>query len=73
MVRLMRALPLSVPSAFLTVFSSESLRMPTVASFAVGTRSVILSFSKLMTNNSSLAPAISCSSMLTIRPTPWAG
>src|ERR1700704_6065557 len=47
--------------------------MPTLATFAVGTRSVILSFMKLITNNSSLAPAISCSSMARIWPTPCAG
>src|SRR6476620_5386872 len=73
MVRLTRALPLSVPSAFLTILSSDSLRMPTVSSLPVGTLSVILSFSKLITNSSRVAPAISCSSMLTMRPTPWAG
>ena len=47
--------------------------MPTDTILAVGTRSVILSLMKLMTNSSSLAPAISCSSMATIWPTPWAG
>ena len=40
--------------------------MPTETILAVGTRSVILSLMKLITNNSSLAPA-------TIWPTPWAG
>ena len=39
----------------------------------VGTLSVILSFSKVMTNSSSEMPAISCSSIATMRPTPWAG
>src|SRR5262249_16718721 len=73
MVRLTRARPLSVSSAFLTSAGSDSLRMPTLATLAVGTRSVILSFMKLMTNSSSLAPAISCSSMARIWPTPWAG
>src|SRR5262249_9332683 len=73
MVRLIRALPFSVPSAFLTTLSSDSLRMPTASSLLVGTRRVILSFSKLITNSSRVAPAISCSSMLTMRPTPWAG
>ena len=72
-VRLMRARPFSVSSARLTIGGSASLRMPTVAIFAVGTRSVILSLMKLMTNSSSFAPATSCSSMATICPTPWAG
>lgn len=44
--------------------------MPTLATLAVGTRSVILSLMKLMTNSSSFAPAISCSSMARIWPTP---
>src|SRR6188768_3263351 len=73
MVRLTRARPLSVSSAFFTSAGSDSLRMPTLATLAVGTRSVILSFMKLMTNSSSLAPAISCSSIARIWPTPWAG
>ncbi len=47
--------------------------MPTAAIFAVGTRSVILSLTKLMTNSSSLQPATSCSSIAMIWPTPWAG
>src|ERR1700754_4962251 len=72
-VRLTRARPLSVSSAFLTSVGSDSLRMPTLATLAVGTRSVILSFMKLITNSSSLAPAISCSSMARIWPTPCAG
>ena len=70
MVRLTRARPFSVSSAFLTIAGSDSLRMPTLATLAVGTRSVILSFMKLITNSSSLAPAISCSSMARIWPTP---
>src|SRR6202035_4772716 len=73
MVRLMRARPFRVSSARLTSAGSDSLRMPTLATFAVGTRSVILSFMKLITNSSSFAPAISCSSMARIWPTPWAG
>src|SRR6201747_1240647 len=72
-VRLTRARPLRVSSARLTRAGSDSLRMPTLATLAVGTRSVILSFMKLITNSSSLAPAISCSSMARIWPTPWAG
>src|ERR1700744_5658845 len=72
-VRLTRARPLRVSSARLTSAGSDSLRMPTLATFAVGTRSVILSFMKLMTNSSSLAPAISCSSIARIWPTPCAG
>src|SRR5665213_111956 len=72
-VRLTRARPLSVSSARLTSAGSDSLRMPTLATLAVGTRKVILSFMKLITNSSSLAPAISCSSMARIWPTPWAG
>ena len=38
--------------------------MPTDAIFAVGTRSVILSFVKLITNNSSVAPAITSQAAL---------
>src|SRR5580698_10922584 len=72
-VRLTRARPLRVSSARLTSAGSDSLRMPTLATLAVGTRKVILSFMKLITNSSSLAPAISCSSMARIWPTPWAG
>src|ERR1700681_4743271 len=72
-VRLTRARPLRVSSARLTSAGSDSLRMPTLATLAVGTRSVILSFMKLITNSSSLAPAISCSSMASIWPTPCAG
>src|SRR5882757_10047036 len=72
-VRLTRARPFSVSSAFLTSTGSDSLRMPTLATLAVGTRSVILSFMKLITNSSSLAPAISCSSIARIWPTPCAG
>src|SRR3978361_1911413 len=72
-VRLTRARPLRVSSARLTRAGSDSLRMPTLATLAVGTRSVILSFMKLITNSSSLAPAISWSSMARIWPTPWAG
>ena len=72
-VPLTRARPLRVSIAFLTTGSSESLRMPTLASLPVGTRSVSFSFSKLITNNSSAMPAISCSSMPTILPTPWTG
>src|SRR5215470_16839533 len=73
MVRLTRARPFRVSSAFLTSAGSESLRMPTLMIFAVGTRSVILSLMKLMTKSSSFAPAISCSSIARIWPTPWAG
>src|SRR5258705_3424359 len=72
-VRLTRARPFRVSSASLTNAGSDSLRMPTLATFAVGTRSVILSFMKLITNSSSLARAISCSSMARIWPTPCAG
>src|SRR3984957_19104706 len=72
-VRLTRARPFRVSSARFTSAGSDSLRMPTLATFAVGTRSVILSFMKLITNSSSFAPAISCSSMARIWPTPWAG
>src|ERR1700733_13565384 len=72
-VRLTRARPFKVSSAFFTSAGSDSLRIPTLATFAVGTRSVILSFMKLITNSSSFAPAISCSSMARIWPTPWAG
>src|SRR5215510_5606226 len=72
-VRLTRALPRSVSMAFFKVCSSASLRMPTLCDLPVGTRSVILSFSKVMTNSSSEMPAISCSSIPTMRPTPWAG
>ena len=39
----------------------------------IGTRSVILSFSNEITNISRRSPATSCSSMETIRPTPWVG
>src|SRR5437660_1590392 len=73
MVRLTRARPLRVSSARFTIRGSASLRMPTDTIFAVGTRSVILSLTKLMTNSSSLAPATSCSSIETIWPTPCAG
>src|ERR1051325_3901900 len=73
MVRLMRARPLRFSSARLTIGPSASLRMPTAAIFAVGTRNVILSLTKLMTNSSSLQPATSCSSIAMIWPTPWAG
>ena len=72
-VRLTRARPLSVSSARLTIGVSASLRMPTEATFEVGTRSVILSLTKLMTNSSSRTPATSCSSIATIWPTPCAG
>ena len=47
--------------------------MPTEVALAIGTRSVILSFSKEMTNISSRRPATSCSSIEMIRPTPCAG
>jgi hypothetical protein len=73
MVRLTRARPFSVSSAFFTSAGSDNLRIPTLTILAVGTRSVILSLMKLITNNSSLAPAISCSSIARIWPTPWAG
>ncbi len=73
MVRLMRARPFSVLSAFATMSGEESLRMPTAFAFAVGTRKVILSFSNVMTNSSSFMPATSCSSTRAMRPTPWVG
>src|SRR6185295_5857840 len=73
MVRLTRARPFSVSNARLTSGASASLRMPTEAILAVGTRNVILSLTKLMTNSSSLQPATSCSSIAMIWPTPWAG
>src|ERR1700722_1167221 len=73
MVRLTRARPLRVSSARFTIGGSARLRMPTDTILAVGTRSVILFFMKLMTKSSSLAPAISCSSIARIWPTPWAG
>src|SRR6185295_20345951 len=73
MVRLMRARPFSVLSALLTMSGEDSLRMPTALAFRVGTRSVILSFSKVMTNSSSLVPATSCSSIFMILPTPCVG
>src|SRR6185312_16452590 len=72
-VRLMRARPFSVLSALLTTSGEESLRMPTALAFATGTRSVILSFSKVMTKSSSFVPATSCSSTFKIRPTPCVG
>jgi len=56
--------------AFLTIPSSASLRMPTLVSLPVGTRSVSFSLSKVMTKSSSDMPAISCSSMPMMRPTP---
>ncbi len=59
MVCLTWARPFNVSSAFFTSAGSESLRMPTLATLAVGTRRVILSLMKLITNSSSLAPAIS--------------
>src|SRR5882757_4860994 len=54
-VRLTRARPFRVSSARLTSAGSDSLRMPTLATFAVGTRSVILSLMKLITKSSSFA------------------
>ena len=47
--------------------------MPTELALAIGTRRVILSFSKEITNISRRRPATSCSSMEMIRPTPCAG
>ena len=47
--------------------------MPTSVALFVGTRRVILSFSNEITNSSSEIPAISCSSIETILPTPCAG
>src|SRR5258708_9747053 len=47
-VRLTRARPFRVSRAFLTSTGSDSLRMPTLATLAVGTRSVILSFMRLI-------------------------
>ena len=64
MVRLIRARPLSVQRP-LDHRRLGSLRMPTER-LPLGTRSVIFSLTKLMTNNSSHAPATSCSSMDTI-------
>ena len=63
----------SVVIAFETTSGEDSVRIPTSAALFVGTRSVILSFSNEITNSSSLMPAISCSSIETIWPTPWAG
>src|SRR5262245_18464793 len=73
MVRLMRARPLRTFMASSINGLSASLRMPTDSHLEVGTRSRIFSLSKSMTYSSSLRPAISCSSMLTILPTRWAG
>ena len=44
-----------------------------IVAFAVGTLRVILSLSNEMTKSSSSVPAISCSSIVTILPTPCAG
>jgi hypothetical protein len=49
MVRLMRARPRTVSSAFWTVALSASFRMPTAFAFGTGTRSVILSLAKATT------------------------
>jgi len=48
----------------------DSDRMPTDVALAVGTRSVIFSFSNEITNSSRVVPAISCSSIEMMRPTP---
>src|ERR1700677_1860522 len=72
-VRLMRARPVRISSDRRATSGSESLRIPTPVTLEVGTRSVILSLVKLMTNSSNLKPATSCSSMATIWPTPCAG
>ena len=73
MVRLTRARPLRVSMAFLTRGLLGELAHADARDLPVGTRSVILSFSKLITKSSSEMPAISCSSMPTMRPTPCAG
>src|ERR1700761_2768611 len=73
MVRLMRARPFRVLRAPATTSGDDSLRMPTVLAFMVGTRRVILSFSNSMMNSSSLRPATSFSSMPATLPTPWVG
>ena len=73
MARFTRALPFSVSSARSTRSGEASERIPISVARAVGTRRVILSFSNEITNISSLRPATSCSSMDTMRPTPWAG
>src|SRR5277367_1089305 len=72
-VRLMRARPVRISSDRRATSGSDSLRMHTPVTFEVGTRRVILSLVKLMTNSSSLKPATSCSSIATIWPTPCAG
>src|SRR6516162_5272351 len=52
----MRARTLRVSSALRTMGCSASLRIPTAEIFAVGTRKVILSLTKLITNNSRVLP-----------------
>ena len=51
----------------------DSLRMPTWLALDTGTRRVILSFSKWITNKYICAPSISCFSMALMYPTPWVG
>ena len=72
-ILLIRARPCNASRARLTSWPSASLRIPTDAILSVGTRSLILSLAKFITRNSSSVPAISCSSIDTICPTPWAG
>ena len=50
----------------IAVSGSDIFRIPTPETLEVGTRKVNLSFEKLMTNNSSLKPATSWSSIATI-------
>jgi hypothetical protein len=73
MARLTRLRPFSVTSAFSMILREESLRRPEIFAFATGTRSIMRSCSKEMTNRSSLWPAISFASMSITRPTPWVG
>ena len=53
--------------------AEDKARIPTAVALAVGTRKVILSLAKVMTNISILIPATSATSIDTIRPTPCAG
>lgn len=73
MVRFTRARPVNISNERFAVSGSEIFRIPTPATLAVGTRKIILSLEKLMTNSSNLKPATSWSSIATIWPTPWAG
>ena len=54
---------LSSPDVVITTSGEESERMPISVALWVGTRRVILSFSKEITNSSSVMPATSCSSI----------